>query len=232
MSIFLYNIFVIVCDIECVLFVLVEVVVCFQVVILVDVVGCCGILNCCVKLFVLIMKVVGLVVMVEVCFGDNFVIYVVLVVVKFGDVIVVDGKGDQSCVLIGEIMVMQVQVIGIVGFVIDGVVCDLYELVYGMFLIFFVGLNLCGLIKSVVGCVNLFVFVVGVMVYLGDLVVGDVDGVVVILCVDVECIFVFVQKKVDVEVVCIMVICKGDMCLGWFEKELCVVGMLVEGEVL
>lgn len=44
--------------------------------------------------------------MVEVCFGDNLMIYVVMVIVKLGDVLVIDGKGDEICVLMGEIMVL------------------------------------------------------------------------------------------------------------------------------
>lgn len=232
MSKLFVSIFLINCDIECILLEFVQVVVCYQVVIFVDVVGCCGMVYGCVWLLLLKMKVVGFVVMVEVCLGDNLVIYVVFVVVKLGDVVVVDGKGDILCVLFGEIMVVQVKVSGIVGIVIDGVVCDVYELVNGDYLIFLVGFNLCGLIKSIVGCVNVLILLGGVMVNLGDLVVGDVDGVVVIVYVDVVCIVDFVQKKFDLEIVCIVVIYKGDFCLGWIEKELCVVGMLVEGEVL
>lgn len=178
------------------------------------------------------MFVVGLVVIVEVCLGDNLVIYVVMVVVQFGDVLVVDGKGDLSCVLLGEIMVIQVQVSGIVGIIIDGVVCDVDILSKGNYFVFFVGLNFCGLIKFIFGWVNYFIFVVGVIVYVGDLVVVDIDGVVVILCEEVKQIISLVKGKLEMEIKCFVVICEGDLCLYWFNDVLCKVGMLVDGEML
>ncbi len=50
------------------------------------------------------MKVAGPAITVEVRPGDNLAIHAALAIAQPGDVIVVDGKGDISCALIGEIM--------------------------------------------------------------------------------------------------------------------------------
>ena len=50
-----------------------------------------------------------------------------------GDVIVVDGAGDTSNALVGELMMMDAQARGIEGFVIDGAVRDLDVFAQGQF---------------------------------------------------------------------------------------------------
>ncbi|GCB02754.1 RraA family protein [Ralstonia sp. SET104] len=219
-------------DIERVSPTLVEAAARFQAAILADVAGRRGTLNGRVKPLAPTMKVAGPAVTVEVRPGDNLAIHAAMAVAKPGDVIVVDGKGDQSCALIGEIMATQAHATGIAGFVIDGAVRDSHELANGVFPIFSAGLNPCGPTKSVAGRVNLPVSAAGATVHPGDLVVGDADGVVVIPREDVERILVLAQKKVDAEAARIAAIRKGDTRPGWLEKELRAAGMLAEGEVL
>lgn len=195
MSTLSHNISAIVRDIERVSPALVEAAARFQAAILADVAGRRGTLNCRVKPLAPTMKVAGPAVTVEVRPGDNLAIHAALAVAKPGDVIVVDGKGDQSCALIGEIMATQAHATGIAGFVIDGAVRDSHELANGTFPIFSAGLNPCGPTKSVAGRVNLPVSAAGATVHPGDLVVGDADGVVVIPRADVERILVLAQKR-------------------------------------
>ncbi|OXH82551.1 methyltransferase, partial [Burkholderia multivorans] len=90
------------------------------------------------------MKVAGPAVTVEVRAGDNLAIHAALAVAKPGDVVVVDGKGDISCALLGEIMATQAKASGIAGIVIDGAVRDAHELANGDYPIFAAGLNPCG----------------------------------------------------------------------------------------
>jgi regulator of RNase E activity RraA len=56
--------------------------------------------------------------------GDNLAIHEALTLVKPGDVIVVDGGGDISRALVGEIMKAIAESRGAVGFIIDGAVRD------------------------------------------------------------------------------------------------------------
>ncbi|WP_175943149.1 RraA family protein [Caballeronia sp. BCC1704] len=204
----------------------------FQAAILADVAGRRGTVHGRVKPLSPKMKVAGPAITVEVRQGDNLAIHAALAVAKPGDVIVVDGKGDVSCALLGEIMATQAKVSGIAGIVIDAAVRDAHELASGDYPIFSAGLNPCGPTKSVAGLVNHPISAGGTAVNPGDLVVGDADGVVVIPRADVARIVELAQKKLDMETARIAAIHKGDVRPGWLDKELRAAGMLAEGEVL
>ncbi|MGF6471478.1 RraA family protein [Paraburkholderia youngii] len=204
----------------------------FQAAILADVAGRRGTVHGRVQPLARTMKVAGPAVTVEVRAGDNLAIHAALAIAKPGDVILVDGKGDISCALLGEIMATQAKASGIAGIIIDGAVRDAHELANGDYPIFSAGLNPCGPTKSVAGRVNAPISIGGAAVNPGDLVVGDADGVVVIARHDVARIIDLAQKKLDVETARIAAIHKGDVRPGWVEKELRAVGMLAEGEAL
>ena len=126
------------------------------------------------------MKVAGPALTVEVRPGDNLMIHAALSIAKPGDVIIVDGKGDQTCALIGEIMVSQAIAIGVAGMVLDAAVRDTEALRANGFPVWSFGYNPCGPTKGVSGRVNHPISVGGISVNPGDLVIGDADGVVVI----------------------------------------------------
>jgi RraA family protein len=204
----------------------------FQAAILADVAGRRGTMNGRIGGLSPTMKVAGPAVTVEVRPGDNLAIHAALAIAKPGDVIVVDGKGDLTCALIGEIMSTQAKATGIAGLVIDGAVRDSHELATGDFPVFAAGLNPCGPTKSIAGRVNSPISAGGVTVNPGDLVVGDSDGVVVIPRADVSRLLELAQKKVDAESRRVAAIRSGDVRAPWLEKELRAVGMLTEEETL
>jgi regulator of RNase E activity RraA len=204
----------------------------FQAAILADVVGRRGTLNARVQGLSPSMKVAGPALTVEVRPGDNLMFHVGLALAKPGDVIVVDGKGDQTAALCGEIMATQAQTSGVAGFVIDAAVRDSHELAGGAFPVFSAGTNPCGPTKAIGGLVNWPASVAGVAVNPGDLIVGDADGVVVIPREDVPAILDLAQKKVDAEAKRIAAIKAGDLRPGWLDKELRAAGVLAEGESL
>ena len=70
------------------------------------------------------MKFAGPAVTVEVRPGDNLMIHAAMAIVRPGDVIVVDGKGDLSSALMGEIMSQQCVALGVAAVVVDGAVRD------------------------------------------------------------------------------------------------------------
>ena len=126
------------------------------------------------------MKVAGPALTVEVRPGDNLMIHAALAIARPGDVIIVDGKADQTCALIGEIMVSQAMAIGVAGMVLDAAVRDVEALRTKGFPVFSFGFNPCGPTKRVSGRVNYPISVGGITVNPGDLVLGDADGIVVI----------------------------------------------------
>lgn len=141
------------------------------------------------------MKLAGPAITVEVRPGDNLMIHAAIALAKPGDVIVVDAKGDQTCALIGEIMVTLAEKIGIAGFVLDGPVRDAEALIAKGYPIFSVGTNPCGPTKKTPGRVNWPTSVGGAAVNPGDLVVADADGVTFVEREKVEAIIGLAEKK-------------------------------------
>jgi len=204
----------------------------FQAAILADVAGRRGTLHGRVKPMSPHMKVAGPAITVEVRPGDNLAVHAALAIAQPGDVIIVDGKGDLGCALIGEIMSTQAVATGVAGFVIDAAVRDSHELAGGSFPIFCAGLNPCGPTKSVAGRVNQPISIAGASVQAGDLVVGDSDGVVVIPRSDVVHILELAEHKVAAETARIAAIRAGDVRAAWLPDALRAVGMIGKDELL
>ncbi|WP_439214691.1 RraA family protein [Duffyella gerundensis] len=204
----------------------------FQAAILADVAGRRGTLHGRIKPVAAGMKIAGPAITVEVRPGDNLAIHAALAIAQPGDVIVVDGKGDLSCALIGEIMSAQAAASGIAGIIIDGAVRDADALSEQTFPVFAAGLNPCGPTKSIAGRVNYPVSVAGVAIQPGDLIIGDVDGVVVLPRESVAALLELAQQKRDYETQRIAAIRTGDIRAPWLEQALFTAGMLSEGEKL
>jgi RraA family protein len=110
--------------------------------------------------------------------GDNLFIHQALELIRPGDVVVVDGGGDVSRALVGEIMSCIAEHRGAAGFVIDGAVRDAGVLAKGDFPCFARAAIHRGPYKNGPGAINVPVTVGGMVVTPGDIVIGDEDGVV------------------------------------------------------
>lgn len=110
--------------------------------------------------------------------GDNLAIHKALELVGPGDVIVVDGGGDESRALVGEIMLNIAKYRGAAGYVIDGAIRDAGALAASDFPVFARTAIHRGPYKSGPGDINVPVSIGGMVVLPGDIVVGDEDGVV------------------------------------------------------
>ncbi|OON41752.1 methyltransferase [Izhakiella australiensis] len=204
----------------------------YQAAILADVLGRRGTLHGRIKPLAPQMRVAGPAITVEVRPGDNLAIHAALAVAQPGDVIVVDGKGDLSCALLGEIMATQAEATGIAGIIIDGAVRDADALSQQSYPVFSAGLNPCGPTKLIPGKVNYPISLAGAPVQAGDLVVGDVDGVVVIPRDEVKSIIALAEQKLAGENQRIAAIRAGDTRPHWLEGALQKAGMLAHGETL
>lgn len=112
--------------------------------------------------------------------GDNLWIHKALEEAAAGDVIVVNGGGDETRALIGELIGIRAKIKGIAGFVIDGAVRDAEGLAqYGM-PVFARAITPAGPYKDGPGMLSTPIAVGGVSVAPGDIIVGDSDGVAVI----------------------------------------------------
>ncbi|SEL39958.1 RraA famliy [Variovorax sp. YR750] len=204
----------------------------FQPAILADVAGRRGALHGRIQALRHRMKLAGSALTVEVRPGDNLMIHAAIALAKPGDVLVIDGKGDQSAALMGTIMMNACRQVGIAGVVIDGAVRDSVEIDEMGFPVFSVGTNPNGPTKLASGRIGHPVSVGGVAVRPGDLVVGDADGVVVVEREKVEALLQAAQKKVEDEAARIEAIKQGNTAARWLDSALRNAGVLKEGETL
>lgn len=115
---------------------------------------------------------------VKVVAGDNLFIHKALDLARPGDVLMVDGGGETSRALIGEIMVAIAKSRELAGFVIDGAIRDSGTIGGGDFPVFARAAIHRGPYKNGPGAIGQSVCIGGMVVNPGDIVVGDADGVV------------------------------------------------------
>ena len=205
----------------------------FQAAILADVAGRRGTLNGRIRALSPSMKLAGPAFTVEVRPGDNLMIHAAMALAKPGDVIVVDGKGDTTCALMGTIMMTGCKQTGIAGVILDSAVRDSEEIIEMGYPVFSVGTNPNGPTKFVPGRIGHPVSVGGISINPGDLIVGDADGVVVIEREKAPAMLALAQKKVDDETKRIAQIKKGEALRPpWLDGALRAAGVLKEGEKL
>ncbi len=179
------------------------------------------------------MRLAGPAFTVEVRAGDNLMIHAALVLARPGDVLVIDGKGDRSCALMGSIMMNACKRLGLAGVVIDGAVRDIEELVELGFPVYAAGANPNGPTKFVPGRINWPISCGGVSVRPGDLVVGDADGVVVVERERVASLLAPAAQKVRDERTRIAEIQAGkNLIPSWLDAALRVAGVLKDGQTL
>jgi len=170
---------------------------------------------------------------IEVRPGDNLMIHAAMAMAKPGDVLVVDGKSDRTCALMGAIMINACKKLGIAGVVLDGAHRDTEELLELGFPLYSIGANPNGPTKFVPGRINWSISCGGVAVNPGDLVVGDADGVVVVERTKAESLLTLAAKKVSEERARIADIVAGkNLQAPWLEGSLRSAGVLKKGEAL
>ncbi|HCN63894.1 MAG TPA: RraA family protein [Pseudomonas sp.] len=121
---------------------------------------------------------VGTALTVKVPCGDNRAIHQALEILSPGQVLVVDGGGDISRALMGDIMTAIAQKRGAAGIVVDGAIRDLATIGKGSFPVFARAAYHRGPYKNGPGEINVPVSIGGMIVSPGDIVVGDHDGIV------------------------------------------------------
>ena len=204
----------------------------FQPAILADVAGRRGAVDGRIKALRPRMKLAGTAITVEVRPGDNLMIHAAIAMAKPGDVLVIDGKGDQTSALMGTIMMTACRQVGIAGVVIDGACRDSNEIDEMDFPVFCVGTNPNGPTKNVPGRIGHAITCGNVPVRSGDLVLADADGVVVIERERVEGLLPPAHRKVEDEAARIAQIKQGNTSASWLAAALRTAGVLKDGETL
>jgi regulator of RNase E activity RraA len=152
--------------------------------------------------------------------GDNLLIHKALAMLQAGDVLVVDGEGDISRALVGEIMMTAARVRGAVAFVMDGAIRDVDAFEEQRFPCWARGVSLRGPYKDGPGSINVAVVVGGMLVQPGDVIVGDSDGIVAVPAALATQVAAKAHAKVRDEQSTIAAILAGTYSSAWVDDTL------------
>jgi regulator of RNase E activity RraA len=127
------------------------------------------------------LKLVGRACTVRVYPGDNLMVHKALDVAEPGDVIVIAASASPMNAVIGDLVCTKARHRRIAGFVVDGLVRDLPGIrALGDFPVFARGVTPIGPLHRGPGEINYPIAAGGIVVNPGDVVVGDLNGVVIV----------------------------------------------------
>jgi RraA family protein len=152
--------------------------------------------------------------------GDNLLIHKALTMLDAGDVLLVDGEGDVTRALVGEIMMTSAKLRGCVGFVMDGAIRDVDAFEDAKFPCYARGITPRGPYKDGPGSINVPVTIGGMTVNPGDVIVGDSDGIVAIAPAIADQIAIASWAKVESEKTMLADIHAGRYDTTWIDKAL------------
>jgi len=131
--------------------------------------------------------------------GDNLMVHKALKMIEPGDIIVVDGGGDLTNALVGELMISYAMKSGAAGIVIHGAVRDSAWIKAHEFPVFAAGVTHRGPYRDGPGEINVPVAFGGMVIQPGDLVIGDDDGLLSVPFDDLEAVYRAAKAKHDAE---------------------------------
>ena len=165
------------------------------------------------------LRILGPACTVKVYPGDNLMVHKSLDVAKAGDVIVIDTGASGQTAALGDLVSNKARHRGVAGFVVDGMIRDLpgiQEL--GDFPVFARGVNAIGPLHRGPGEINFPVSIGGIVVQPGDIVTGDLNGVVVVPREFAQELLARLVARTAVEAAYMDAVRRGEFSNAWVER--------------
>lgn len=152
--------------------------------------------------------------------GDNLMLHKAIDLSRPGDIIVVDGGGDLTNALMGELMLAYAIKKGVSGLVLNAAIRDLDAFIKTNLPTYAAGVTHRGPYKDGPGEINVPISIGGMVVYPGDIVIGDSDGVLAVPLADAEVVLKKTEAKQDAEVLQMQAIQNGSNDRSWVDAAL------------
>lgn len=150
--------------------------------------------------------------------GDNLMVHKSLDVAQPGDVIVVDTSASTATAVLGDLISTKARHRGVAGFVVDGLIRDLPGIrELGDFPVFARGVTPIGPLHRGPGEINHPISAGGIVVHPGDLIVGDLNGVVVVPRELAATLLQRLNERVAAETSYTDAVARGDFSNGWVD---------------
>ncbi len=165
------------------------------------------------------LRILGPACTVKVFPGDNLMVHKALDIAEPGDVIVVDAGSSPMNAVLGDLISTKARHRRIGGFVVDGLIRDLPAiLALGDFPVFARGVTPIGPLHRGPGEINMPICCGGIVVHPGDIIMGDLNGTVVIPLHRAEELLVRLRSQAATEAEYTAAVARGDFSNAWVDR--------------
>ena len=152
--------------------------------------------------------------------GDNLMLHKAIDMAEAGDVIVCDAGGEVTNSLFGELMLAHAMARGVAGFVINGAVRDREAYLERNLPVYALAVTHRGPYKDGPGEIGFPISLNGMVIHPGDLVVGDMDGVLAVPRAAAPEVLQRSQAKAEAEERQLAATLAGELDRSWVDKTL------------